>query len=421
MTKDEIVQAMRGLDSKISAYAKLIVEIGVAVQKDQEVVITCPVEAYDFGRRCAQAAYGLGAGHVTMFYNDPQINRLEYEHCPLSYFEKLPSWKRDQLDTLAADGACFLFLEGQSSSVYEGIDPAKMMARSRVKNAECKVFRSGLDFGRNAWCIAGVPVKGWAEEVFPEVSSEEAVYRLWSAILYVSRVTNDSPRSQWETHNQAFKKNLRFLNDRKFRKLHYVASNGTDFTLGLNEGGLWEGGASHATDGHCFFPNIPTEEVFTSPNCQEAEGIVYSALPLVHAGTIINDFWLKFEDGKVVDFGARQGYDTLAEILNTDEAASRLGECALISKNTPIRETGILFYNTLYDENASCHLALGTGFPECLEGGLDMSQEELLAHNVNHSHTHVDFMIGTDDLTITGICGDGEEIMVFNNGQWAWE
>ena len=200
-----------------------------------------------------------------------------------------------------------------------------------------------------------------------------------------------------------------------------MAKNGTDLTVGLPKGHVWAGGAEQAGDGRMFFPNIPTEEVFTSPDRMRCDGIVYSAMPLVYSGQIVDGFWLRFEGGRVVDFGAKRGKDVLRSIIEADENSCRLGEVALISKNTPIRQGGMLFYSTLYDENASCHLALGLGFPECVEGGMEMSKDELVAHGVNQSHTHVDFMIGAEDLNIWGVTAEGEEVPVFENGQWAWE
>ena len=302
-----------------------------------------------------------------------------------------------------------------------GIDPAKPAAAMLARNHDCRSFRDGMDFGRNVWCIAGAPVKAWARKVFPGMGETEALYRLWAAILSVARADGDDPKEAWETHNATFVKNKGFLNESAFDALRYRSSNGTDLVVGLNEGHLWEGGASRTTGGTTFFPNMPTEEVFTSPDRMRADGIVYSVLPLVHGGQVVRDFWIRFEGGKVTDFDAIQGKDVLRHIIETDENSCRLGEVALISKNTPIRQSGLLFYDTLYDENASCHLALGTGFPECLRGGLDMTPEELVAHGVNHSHAHVDFMVGADDLCVWGVSADGTQTEVFVDGQWVWE
>ena len=421
LTPAECHASMRGLDEQISNYAELLVRDGAAVQPGQELVVSAPVEAYEFVRRVVAAGYGAGAGHVTVIWGDERVTRLEYENLPQEYFENVPAWKRDQMNSLAEAGATFLFLSGEDPAALKGVDPAKPATATRARNSQCRAFRDGMDFGRNAWCIGGVPVVAWARHVFPGVSDEEALYRLWVAILRASRADGDDPHGEWETHNATFEKNKRQLNGRHFDALRYTSANGTDLVVGLAGRHVWEGGAARTQDGTAFFPNIPTEEVFTSPDCRRAEGRVVSALPLVHNGHVVRDFWLEFREGRVVDFGAEQGRAVLEGILGTDEGARRLGECALISKNTPIRQSGLVFYNTLYDENASCHLALGMGFPDCYEGGVAMSADELAAHGVNRSHTHVDFMIGSDDLAVTGIPAEGEEVPFFVNGQWAWE
>ena len=421
MTDEECRIAMERLSEQLDLYAALLVRKGVALQRGQELVLEAPVERADFARRVVRAAYRNGASHVTVIWADDEVTRLTYENCPLESFEHTPSWKVEQLNSLAEAGAAFLFLEGQDPSILRGIDPAKPAAASRARNTECRSFRDGMDFGHNAWCIVGVPVQAWAREVFPELSPAEALYRLWVLILEVSRADGEDPESAWETHNASFEKTKRFLNEHHFDALRYQAANGTDLTVGLPEGHIWDGGAGRTQTGVTFFPNIPTEEVFTSPDRMRADGVVHSALPLVHAGQVVRDFWLRFEGGAVVDFGAEQGREVLRHIIETDEGSRRLGECALVSKNTPIRQSDTLFYDTLYDENASCHLALGMGFPECVAGGVKMGKETLLARGVNQSSAHVDFMIGTDDLTITGIGADGTEVPVFVNGQWAWE
>ena len=421
LTIDDARAGMRQLEPKIRRYAQLIVRKGVNVTPGQEVVVQAPVETCDFVRVLVAEAYAAGAGHVTVIWGDDEVTRLTYEHVDAAYFEKTPAWQIEQLDSLARDGACFIFVEGADPEALRGVDPAKPAAASRARNSQCKIFRRGLDFNINPWCIAGAPVAAWARHVFPDLEDEVAVYKLWCAILSAARADGEDPESAWELHDATFEKNLRFLNEHHFDALRYHADNGTDFTVGLTDRHVWAGGRSEMPEGHPFFPNIPTEEVFTSPDRMRADGIVYSAVPLIHHGTKIDRFWLRFEGGRVVDYGAEQGYDALRSIIETDEGARRLGEVALISKNTPIRESGTLFFDTLYDENASCHLALGIGFPECYEGGYDMDAEALRAAGVNTSATHVDFMIGTDDLDITGIMADGTEVPVFVNGQWSWE
>ena len=421
MTNEECRLATEALSDQIDLYAELLVKKGVALQPDQELVVQAPVEAADFARRVVRSAYRAGAGHVTVIWHDDAVMRLTYENCPVSYFEVTPSWQVEQLNSLAEAGAAFLFLEGSDPSALKGIDPAKPVAAAKARNTECRSFRDGMDFGHNAWCIAGVPVSAWACEVFPDVSPAEALYRLWVLILEVSRADGDDPESAWETHNASFEKTKRFLNSHHFDALRYESSNGTCLTVGLPAAHVWDGGAGRTRSGVTFFPNIPTEEVFTSPDRLRADGVVHSALPLVRSGQVVRDFWLRFEGGRVVDFDAAQGKEVLRHIIETDEGSCRLGEVALVSKNTPIRQSETLFFDTLYDENASCHLALGMGFPECLEGGASLSKDDLLARGVNQSSTHVDFMVGADDLNIYGVSADGSEVPVFVNGQWAWE
>ncbi len=421
LTPEEIELGMSALAPIIARYAQLIVVKGVNVAPGQEVVVSAPVETAAFARQLVEAAYRAGAGHVTVIWTDDAVTRLAYEHVETARFEQTPAWKIEQLDGLARAGACFIFVEGADPEALRGIDPAKPAAASKARNSQCRIFRRGLDFNINPWCIAGAPVAAWARHVFPGLDDDEAVYRLWCAILSAARADGEDPESAWELHNATFEKNLRFLNEHHFDALRYTADNGTDITIGLTDKHIWAGGKSTTPEGRAFFPNMPTEEVFTSPDRLRADGIVYSVLPLVHHGTKIDRFWLRFEGGEVVDFGAEQGYETLKSIIETDEGARRLGEVALISKNTPIRESGILFYDTLYDENASCHMALGIGFPECYEGGYDLDAEGLRAHGINTSATHVDFMIGTDDMDITGVMSDGTEVPVFVNGQWSWE
>lgn len=421
LTVEDARAGMKALAPSIEGYARLIARTGAHVKPGQEVVVQAPVEAAPFARTLTAQAYEAGAGHVTVIWGDDALTRLEYENVETAYFETVPEWKRVQLDSLAEAGACFIFLEGSDPSALVGIDPAKPATAGKARNMQCRRFRRGLDYNINPWCIAGVPTAAWAERVFPGIPSEVAVYRLWGPVLSAARADGEDPESSWELHNATFEKNLRFLNEHHFKELRYRAGNGTDFSVGLTDRHLWAGGCCETPDGHPFFPNMPTEEVFTSPDCETTDGIVYSAIPLIHHGNKVDRFWMRFEKGSVVDFGAEQGYETLKSILDTDEGARRLGEVALISKNTPIRESETLFYSTLYDENASCHLALGIGFAECYEGGYDMSVEELREHGVNSSSTHVDFMIGTDDLNITGVCDDGTEVPVFVNGQWGWE
>ncbi|MBQ3338290.1 MAG: aminopeptidase, partial [Atopobiaceae bacterium] len=359
MTDEECRIATEALSPQLDRYAALIVRKGCAIKPGQQLVVTGPIERADFVRRVVRAAYEAGSGPVTVLWDDDEITRLTFEHNDLEFFENVPEWKRIQLNSLAEDGAAFLRLEGEDPMKLKGIDPMKPAVRARAFNTQCDVDRKGMQFGLNVWCIVGVPVVKWAKTIFPDLSDAEAVYRLWLAILSTARADGDDPHEAWETHNATFEKNKRMLNEARFDSLRYRSSNGTDLTIGLPAGHIWEGGAARTVGGTLFFPNMPTEEVFTSPDRLRVEGTVHSALPLVHSGSIVRDFWFRFEGGAVVDYGAAQGKEVLKQILTTDENAVRLGEVALVSKNTPIRQSGLLFFSTLYDENASCHLALG--------------------------------------------------------------
>ena len=406
----------------IERYAELLVRKGCALKQGQQLVINAPVEAAAFTRLCVEAAYEAGAGHVTVVWNDDAVSRSVYQHEPVANFERFPEWDALRNNLLTLRGCAWLHLDGEDPSAFKGIDPAKPAARRKASNKACADYRHGVDFGINAWCIGGVPTPGWAAAVFPNLPLSEAIDQLWDAVLLTARANNDNPLAAWDDHRANFEKALAFMNEHRFTALRYTSvQTGTDFTVGLHDEGIWAGGGAELVDGTYFFPNMPTEEVFTSPDFNRAEGVVHSAMPLVLQGNVIRDFWFRFEAGRVVDFGAEEGYKVLESLLNTDDGARRLGEVALISKRSPIRESGLLFYSTLYDENASCHLALGMSFPECYEGGLEMSKEQLTAVGMNDSAIHVDFMIGSDDLNITGIQENGAEVQVFRDGVWTWE
>lgn len=409
------------LENELRKYARLLVRTGCALKPGQELLLTAPVEAASFTRLVVEEAWNAGAGAVTVEWTDDTISRLHYLHAPQSAFEKVPDWKALQRNGAAQRGAAILSLDGDDPDGMAGIDPSRFTAWTRAVHRDCKAFYDGMDLGRNVWCIAGAATPAWAKKVFPDVSEAEAVEKLWRAILSTARADVPDPATAWSNHSAAFQRRVKLLNDRQFQSLRYSSASGTDFTVGLNRNHIWAGGGAETVDGTWFFPNMPTEEIFTTPHRDLADGIVYSALPLNYNGGLISDFWIRFEQGKAVDCGAKVGLDLLKSILAVDEGATHLGEVALVPHASPIAESGILFYSTLYDENAACHLALGKGFPECVEGGLEMDEAALKEHHVNLSATHVDFMIGTADLSITGILADGTEIPVFQNGNWAGE
>lgn len=409
------------LENALQNYARLLIRTGCALKPGQEVLLTAPVDAAPFARMVVAEAWAAGAGSVTVEWTDDTVSRLKYLHAPMSSFENVPDWLALQRNGAAQRGAVMLSLDGNDPDGMAGVDPSRFTAWAKAVHRDCKAFYDGMDLGRNVWCIAGAATPAWAKKVFPGVSEAEAMEKLWTAILSTARSDGAAPDKAWRDHSAAFQRRVELLNARQFDALHYTAQNGTDFTVGLNKNHLWAGGGAETVDGVKFFPNMPTEEIFTSPHRDRAEGIVHSALPLNYRGGLIEDFWIRFRHGAAVDCGAARGLELLQSILAVDEGARHLGEVALVPHASPIAQTGILFYSTLYDENAACHLALGKAFPECVEGGLDMDENALAEHHLNLSATHVDFMIGTADLNITGILPGGTEIPVFQNGNWAGE
>ncbi|MGN0038428.1 MAG: aminopeptidase [Coriobacteriales bacterium] len=407
------------LEERLERYAELLVVKGCALKEGQELLVRSPLEVAAFTRKVVAAAYAHGAKLVSVQWGDQATERLTYDHAPQEVFDTMPEWAALRNNSAARNGAAVLTILSDDPQIMKGVDQRKVMARVVAGHRQCKEFYDALDRGRCAWCIAGAASPAWARQVFPELGEEEALAALWEAILDTSRVTED-PFAAWDEHRASFDARKAWLNAQGFTQLHYTASNGTDLTVGLIEGSHWEGGGQEGADGTYFFPNIPTEEIFTSPQRLLTSGVVHSALPLIYNGSPVEDFWIRFEEGRAVEWDARVGKDVLAGIIQTDEGSCYLGEVALVPFDSPIRNTGTLFLETLYDENASCHLALGKGFPEVLEGGYDLSDEQLLEAGLNESAAHVDFMIGTHDLNIDGLRADGTAVPVFRNGNWAF-
>lgn len=404
----------------LKKYAELLVKQGVNLQKDQELVIDSSIECYELVREIAKAAYQAGAKDVIVHYTDEKISRLRYENCNREHFENIPQYLVELRNQYALRHAAIITITSSDPEAMKGIDPLKIQTWSSAMHKACQTFYDHLDLGIDRWCIAGAPSLAWANKVFPDMSDKEAVQALWQAIFKVTRCDHNDPIEAWNDHRRSFERRVKILNEKKIKSLHYTNSLGTDLTIGLNDKYLFAGGGSYTTDGVYSFPNIPTEEIFTSPNKKSVDGIVYSAMPLNYNGNIIDEFTITFKDGRIVDYSAKQGYDVLKSIIETDEGSHYLGEVALVPYDSPIRNMGILFYNTLFDENASCHLAIGRGFSECIEDGLTMNKEQLLEKGINDSLTHVDFMIGTDDLSIIATLDDGEEFVVFENGNFAF-
>jgi len=404
----------------IKKYAELIVKQGVNLQKGQELVVDASIECYELVREIAKWAYQIGAKDVIVHYTDEKISRMRYEHCPVEHFTTVPQYLVELRNQYALRHAAIITITSSDPEAMRGIDPLKISTWSKAIHQQCQTFYDHLDLGIDRWCIVGAPSLAWANKVFPDMSDKESVQALWQAIFKVTRCDEKDPIEAWNQHRRSFEKRIQILNDKKIVSLHYTNHLGTNLTIGMNQGYLFAGGGSYTTDGVYSFPNMPTEEIFTSPNKDAVNGTVYSSLPLNYNGNIVDEFYMTFEKGRIVDYGAKQGYEVLKSIIETDEGSHFLGEVALVPYDSPIRNMGILFYNTLFDENASCHLAIGKGFGECIENGLKMNKEELFDKGINDSLTHVDFMIGTEDLSIIATLEDGCEFVIFENGNFAF-
>lgn len=413
------------MEAAWNEYARLVVRVGVNVQRGQSVVVSSPVEGADFARRLAQAAYEAGARDVTVNWGDERLSRLRFLHVAEDVLDEYPHWKKALYDDNASAGAAFIALSGDDPEIFRGIAPARLQKAQRAAGEALLDYRTRMMSNKNAWCVAAIPTAGWAQKVFPGKSPEDAASSLWQAILATVRVTGDGgAAARWRDHIAFLRRAADFLNENAFDSLHYRNACGTDLTVGLPAGHLWVGG-EEATEpfegqggGVPFVANLPTEEVYTLPDRDRVEGVVYGTKPLVFHGNLIDGLRLTFRAGKVVDFDAAVGRDLLAELLATDEGAAHLGEVALVPFDSPISKSGLLFYNTLFDENAACHLALGKAYPTCLAGGADMDSVTLLRHGVNDSLLHEDFMIGSADLSITGRKKDGQEVPVFREGNF---
>lgn len=408
-------------ETKLKQYAKLIVESGLNVQKQQTVVIQGSIESAPLIKEVTRQAYQIGAKEVVVHFHDDEISRMKYDYNDASFFEDVPQWLSSFKNDYAKQNACFLYIEDSDPEVMKGIDPLKISTWQKACHQAFKPYYELSDNMTNAWCIVASSSLRWANIVFPDMSDQEAKEALWNAIFKAAKIDGvHDPVEIWQAHRQSFEKRVNYLNNLNLTSLHYKNSLGTDITIGLNLNYLFAGGGSYLKNGVYNFPNIPTEEIFTSPNYQEAEGIVYSSMPLNYGGNLIDEFYLRFKEGRVIDYGAKTGYELLRSIIETDEGSHHLGEIALIPYDSPIHNLGILFYNTLFDENASCHFALGKGFSECIQGGMDKDKEELKQMGVNDSLTHVDFMLGTSDLSIEGTCQDGSVVTIFKDGQFVF-
>ncbi|MCD8286589.1 MAG: aminopeptidase [Clostridia bacterium] len=404
---------------RLDKYATLLVTCGLNVHPGQEVMIQCGLDQPDFVTLVVRKCYEAGASRVTVKWDHMPISRLGYEYRSLETLSEVLPQEIEEWKRRAEKHVCYLWLDSDDPDGLSGTDSEKIAKANMARYPFLKPYKDALE-NNYQWCIAAVPGKAWAKKIFPALTDDAAVEKLWEYILMCSRV-DDDPVEAWRLHNNEMDQRCKVLNAYRFDRMEYHSSNGTDFTVWLNPRGLFSSGGEYTLDSHIYFnPNIPSEEVFTSPLSGRAEGKVVATKPLSYQGKLIEDFWFMFRDGKVTEVHARTNQDALEKMVQMDEGASRLGEIALIAMDSPVNLTGVLFYNTLFDENASCHIAFGRGFNECLEGYESMSVEECEKAGVNNSMIHTDFMIGAPDLNITGVTKDGRRIHVFINGRWAF-
>lgn len=409
---------MSSMDHNLKKYAKLAVRVGVNVQPGQTLFVNAPIEAKDLIRKIAEEAYAAGAKNVIVDWNDDIITLIKYKGAPEEAFSEYPMWRAKGLEELSDNGAAFISVLSPNPDLLKDIDPKRVATAQRTASSALSKYRANSMSYKARWSLIAVANEAWAAKVFPELPIEEAVSRLWDFIFEATRVQLDDPIAAWHEHNARLREKVDYLNGKQYRQLIYKAP-GTNLTIDLPRNHAWLGGSKDAQDGVMFNPNMPTEEVFTLPHKDGVNGVVRSTKPLNYGGTVIDNFSLTFENGRVVDMQAETGRETLQHLLDTDEGSRRLGEVALVPFHSPISNANLIFYNTLFDENASNHLALGQAYPTNLQGGAGMTKEQLAEAGVNTSLVHVDFMVGSPEMDIDGVLEDGRREPIFRGGNWA--
>ncbi|MDO5047047.1 MAG: aminopeptidase [Anaerococcus sp.] len=410
------------MDKRIENFAKLAVEFGVNVKEGEDVLINTPVESPELARLMAKASYEKGAANVEVDFRDDELTRLNYKHKSSQRLEEVPKWQIEKLQYQIADKKSNrISISSEDPDLLSGLDHEKIAKAIKSRSSQTKDFVKYTMNDIVSWLVISVPNKKWAKKVFPDLGEEEAVEKLWQVILDVSRVSEswEETKNNWQNHLESLDSKAEYLNSHQFDKVHYKSSNGTDLWIGLPKDHIWMSAGSTNAKGDRFIPNIPTEEVFTSPLYNKVDGKLVATKPLVYNGVVIDEFYFIFEDGKVVDFDAKKGKDTLAKMLDSDEGSRYLGEIALVPYDSPISNSNILFYNTLFDENASCHFALGKAYPTTVKGGAEVADEKIREIGLNDSLIHEDFMVGAKDLQISAY-KDDREFKIFVDGNWAF-
>ncbi len=401
-------------------YAGLAINQGIHVQKGQTLLIRAQVDCVEFVRLLTEEAYRAGASDVQVFFTDTQVDRLRYQYAPQEVLDNPAGWMPQAQADYLEKGGCVISLTSADPDAFLGLDMGRVGRGLNAAKVAAKPFREQVDKGENQWLVLGVPSPGWAQKAFSQDGPERAVEKLWDAIYHTMRLDEADAAGAWEAHSRTLREQCGKLNGSGVVSLRLKNALGTDLALDLVDAPVWEGGSSQTTGGVSFHANMPTEEVFSAPHRDRVNGTVYSSMPLNYQGTLIEGMRFTFRDGVVVDCDAKTGREALDLMLSVDEGSRRLGEVALVPYGSLIQQAGILFYNTLFDENASCHLALGSAYPSCSRGALDLSRQERLARGINESVSHVDFMFGTADLSVVGVRADGSTLQIFENGQWAF-
>lgn len=401
-------------------YASLAVNIGVNIQKDNILVISSPIETAEFARLITEEAYKSGAKDVIVHYGDQKLTKIKLENSSLETISNIPEWQAESYNYYARQEACFISISASDPDGLKGVPVEKIGASQKARTSALKEYFDNSMSNKCRWCVLSVPTLSWAKKVFPKVNDDEAMESLWDVIFKTVRVDTENPVNAWEKHNAYLEEKIKFMNNNNFKSVHLKSANGTDLNIELPEGHIWAGGSERDVNGIPFNANMPTEEVFTLPKKTGVNGIVYSSKPLSYGGNLIDNFSITFKDGKAIDFTTETGYDVLKQMLESDEGAKYLGEVAFVPYNSPISNSKLIFFNTLFDENAACHLAFGRAYESCVKDADKYSEEELEKIGVNNSIIHVDFMIGTSDLEVTGINENGETIQIFSNGNWAF-
>ncbi|SFG72633.1 aminopeptidase [Sporolactobacillus nakayamae] len=408
---------MDNFEMLLDHYADITVTIGLNVQKDQDVMIFAPIESPEFVRKVVKRAYEVGARNVFVDWDDEQITRLKLGLAPEQSLSHFPDWRARTFQELSDQNAAFLYIYSPNPELLKGIDPLRIAAAQKAAAAANKQFSNDKSSAKVSWTIVSVPTLAWSATIFPKMDESERMDTLWQQIFKITRADQANPEEAWKQHIQSLTDKLNYFNEKRFKKLHYKAP-GTDLTIELPAEHLWVGGGMVNDQGTPFQPNMPTEEIFTMPHKNGVNGTVASTKPLNYGGNLINNFSITFKNGRIVAYHAEQGQDTLKQIIETDDGAHYLGEVSLVPHHSPISETNLIFYNTLFDENASCHLAIGHSFPFNYRGGRKMSLETLESLGANQSLTHVDFMVGSGELAIDGETADGKQIPIFRKGNW---